>query len=74
MKKFEKKIIILLKVKLETLVERCVRNLFKEVYEYLIGNEDYERASKIRAKEKQYNAYLKKHKNVKKGYLRTVKL
>ena len=64
MTKLEKKIEILLKVKLEVLQENCVRNMFKEVYEHLIIHEEYEMASKIRKQEKRYNNFLKKNKEL----------
>jgi len=62
MTKLEKKISILLKVKLEVLQECCVRNMFKEVYEHLIIHEEYEMASKVRKQEKRYNKLLKENK------------
>lgn len=64
MKTIEKKIQILLKVKLEVLEEKCVRKMFTDVYENLIINEEYEIASKIREQEKRYNNLLKKNKGL----------
>ena len=71
----EKRIVILLQVKIEELTEDCVRKMFKQVYEYLIIDEDYERCSKIREKEKLFNDYIKNNKDkVKKNTLRFLKL
>lgn len=64
MKLIEKKIQILLRVKLEVLEEECVRNMFTEVIQHLVIDEKYEMAAKVWQKQKEYNKILKKNKDI----------